>query len=149
MQSTCQKIITYIASGKRYPVARFELHSSRNTELVSVALDRVHLNHIDDSIEQIKYHACLLEKLEQQGFIRLEYALPVTVRSDYQIFYDSAAYRQLCALVKEGKSRPGFLFDQAVIRRGRAVLTAAGKRQAGLLVVVPVSRQNNKQRKSV
>ena len=69
----------------------------------------------------------LLKNLEQKGCLRLRYGLFVTVAADYAPYPASSLFAMLQELVGEGKEREGFLFDTAVINRGMAELTKAGR----------------------
>ena len=113
-------LLESVAAAKRYPVVRFELWSSRDRELRSTALNNVRLEAADEPMETVKARG---DKL-----IRLDFGPAVTVASDYAVYGRSAVYALLCGMVEEGKGRPGFLFDTPHIRRGRAVLTARGRR---------------------
>ena len=90
-----QKLLRSIGAVRRYPVCRFELRSSKDRELCSVALDAVHLQDAGEEIGPVKERATLLKSLEQKGMIVLYYGLTTYVKSDYQIFHDSAVFHQL------------------------------------------------------
>ncbi len=121
-------LLESIAAAKRYPVVRFELRSSRERELCSTALNNVRLEAADEPMETVKTRGETLARLADAGLIRLDFGPAVTVASDYAVYGRSAIYALLCEMVEEGRSRPGFLFDTPHIRRGRAVLTAGGRR---------------------
>lgn len=121
-------LLESIAAAKRYPVVRFELWSSRDRELRSTALNNVRLEAADEPMETVKARGDKLARLAEAGLIRLDFGPAVTAASDYAVYGRSAVYALLCGMVEEGKGRPGFLFDTPHIRRGRAVLTAKGRR---------------------
>lgn len=122
-----QKLLRSIGAVRRYPVCRFELRSSKDRELCSVALDAVHLQDAGEQIEPVKERATLLKSLEQKGLIVLYYGLSAYVKSDYQIFHDSAVFYQLQELAVEGGKREDYLFDHAFLKKGQAVLTVKGR----------------------
>lgn len=122
-----QKLLQSIGTVRRYPVCRFELRSSKDSELCSVALDAVHLQDANEEIESIKERGELLRSLEQKGLIVLYFGLTTYVKSDYQIFHDSVIFRQLQELAAEGGKREGYLFDRAFLKKGQAVLTVKGR----------------------
>ncbi|HJD23169.1 MAG TPA: hypothetical protein H9694_03375 [Firmicutes bacterium] len=126
-------LLATIAGVKRYPLVRLELRSSRERELRSTALNHVRLENPDEPMAAIKARGQALARLEQAGLIKIDYRPAVTVAADYAVYRQSAVYRELCALVEEGKGRPGFLFDTPHIRRGRAVLTPKGRRILGII----------------
>ena len=120
-------LLREIGEGRRYPVVCFELRSSREPSLRSVALREVHMETGRETMEEVKARAALLKNLEQKGCLRLRYGLFVTVAADYAPYPASSLVAMLQELVGEGKEREGFLFDTAVINRGMAELTKAGR----------------------
>ena len=109
-----KQLLKEIAGANRYPVCRFELRSSREDELISTALDAVHLERQDEEMEPVKARAPLLKSLEEKGLLVLYY-------------HDSDLFHLLEQLVAEGSQREGYLFDYAFVKRGMAVLTCKGK----------------------
>ena len=122
-----ESLLREIDGRRRYPVVCFELRSSQEPALRSVALRNVHMETGRETMEEVKTRAALLQSLEEKGYIRLRYGLFVTVASDYAIYPASSLFAMLRELVEEGKQREGFLFDAAGINRGRAELTEAGR----------------------
>ena len=120
-------LLREIGQSRRYPVCRFELRCTREAELVSTALNAVHLQSAQDTMYSIKARAALLLKLEEKGLIVLYYGLKTFVKSDYQMYHDSDVFAQLCQLAQEGAKREGYLFDYACVKKGIAVLTVRGK----------------------
>lgn len=121
------ELLHQIGRCRRYPVCRFELRSYREEELVSTALDAVHLQNEQETMESIKARAALLLSLEEKGLIVLYYGLKTFVKSDYQCYHNSAVFAELCELAQEGAKREGYLFDHAFVKKGIAVLTIRGK----------------------
>ena len=87
----------------------------------------MHLQDAGEQIEPVKERATLLKSLEQKGLIVLYYGLTTYVKSDYQIFHDSAVFHQLQELAAEGGKREDYLFDRAFLKKGQAVLTVKGR----------------------
>lgn len=111
----------------RFPLVRYELRSSRERSLSSIALNHVFLKRPTDTMEQVKERAAVIQGLEEKGLVSLDYHLFVTVRSDYRVYEESRIFSELCDLVMEAKYRPGYLFDTAYVKRGMATLTPAGR----------------------
>lgn len=105
------------------PVARFELHSSAEPELVSTALNHVYMTSPEASMEQVKETASLLSHLEELGLIEVIYRPFATAPAAYEIYRQSGLFAELKRLTEEGRERPGFLFDTPIICRGLAVPT--------------------------
>lgn len=122
-----KELLKAIHEVPRFPIARFELRSTKQRELLSFALKHVYLTDPEASMEQVKADSAALEHLSQEKLITLDYALAVTVKKDYDVYFESELYKQFCEMVEEGKKKPGFLFDTPAIRRGVAKLTAKGQ----------------------
>ncbi len=126
--STDQKnLIASIKNCKRYTVTRFELHSSTQPDLISTALNFVHLDDIHETMETVKQRGDLIRNMSESGLIRVCFHLPVSARSDFQVYLDSDLFQQLCELVEEGKQKPDFLFDTPAIQRGVLTVTEKGR----------------------
>lgn len=83
-----KQLLKEISGANRYPVCRFELRSSREDELISTALDAVHLERQDEEMEPVKARARLLKSLEEKGLLVLYYDLKSYVKKDYQPYHD-------------------------------------------------------------
>lgn len=115
-------MLSAVAHAKRFPIVRFELHSSQEPELRSIALNHVYILSPDDSIEEVKERSAALESLRKRGLIRISYSLPAYVQSDYRIYYQSKLYELLCHTVMEAQGKEGFLFDFPAMRFGQVFL---------------------------
>ena len=62
-----QKLLRSIGAVRRYPVCRFELRSSKDRELCSVALDAVHLQDASEQIEPVSQ--AVREAFDQAGYV--------------------------------------------------------------------------------
>lgn len=121
-------LIADIKDRKRYTVVRFELHNSRERDLISTALNFVHIDDIHDTMEIVKERSALIREMSKDGLIQVCFHLPISARSDFQVYYDSDLFAQLCNLVKEGQSKPDYLFDTAGMKRGVLTVTSKGRR---------------------
>lgn len=119
--------ISNIKNSKRFAVTRFELRSSTEPDLISTALNYVHLENPNESMETVKKRSALIEKMYHDGLINVCYHLPLSARSDFQVYLDSDVYHQLCQLVEDGKQKPDFLFDTAYLKRGVITVTEKGR----------------------
>lgn len=125
------QLLNRIAACKRFPVARLELRSTKDSSLRSVALDNVILSDKNDSMDMVKELGTTLAQLEEMELVQIDFALKVAVSSDYTIFRESDIYAQLCELAEQAKGREGFLFDTPAIKKGLVRLTAKGQSLAG------------------
>lgn len=121
-----KRILVELSQSTRYPVARFELHSDQEPELVSVALNYVRITEETDSMELVRERSDALRHLMELGLVFLDYTVSVWAAGDYDVYYRSKLYEMFCHTVMEGAKREGFLFDLAVLRKGRAYLTNRG-----------------------
>ncbi|MBC8586408.1 hypothetical protein [Youxingia wuxianensis] len=121
-----KQLLFSIYGKKRFSIVRFELRSSKEKDLISTALNHVHLESREDTMETVKALGAKLAALQEKGLIFISYSLAVTARSDYALYYESQLYRQFCALTEQGKQRPEFLFDTPYIKRGLVTLTPKG-----------------------
>lgn len=119
-------LLQEIRASRRFPVANFELRSSKDPSVFSGALQNVHLYSIDDTMEEVVRRGELLERLARKGLVFLNYELRAYVQSDYAPYRESDLFRELEASMKEAKDE-GFYFDYAFLKKGLAVLTPRGK----------------------
>ena len=122
------ELLGKIAEAKRYALVQFELGSSKDTSLRSIALRNVHIVEEDESMQIVKARGAVLQRLSDEGYIILDFHPAVHVASDYAIYSKSAIYMQLCEMAEEAKTKPGFLYDSPCIRKGSVVLTAKGRK---------------------
>ena len=66
-----KNFIFQIANSIRYPIVRLELRSSKERSLISTALNHVHLETKQDSMEVVKQRASILQSLCEKGFIEI------------------------------------------------------------------------------
>lgn len=119
LTQTERELLQAVRSAKRFPLVRFELRNSEEPELRSIALNHVYITDPEDSMELVKERSAALESLRRRGLVRISYALPAYVQSDYQIYYRSKLYELLCHTVLEAQGKPGFLFNLPAMRFGQ------------------------------
>lgn len=120
------QMLKEIAEVKRFPIVRFELRSSKDESLRSIALPNVRITKPDDTMELVRERGDALQRLKNDGCVILDFHPAAVVAADYAVYKESALYAQLCEAAEEGKKRPDFLFDIPWIKKGRAVLTEKG-----------------------
>lgn len=119
LTQTERELLQAVRSAKRFPLVRFELRNSEEPELRSIVLNHVYITDPEDSMELVKERSAALESLRRRGLVRISYALPAYVQSDYQIYYRSKLYELLCHTVLEAQGKPGFLFNLPAMRFGQ------------------------------
>lgn len=119
LTQTERELLQAVRSARRFPLVRFELRNSEEPELRSIALNHVYITDPEDSMELVKERSAALESLRRRGLVRISYALPAYVQSDYQIYYRSRLYELLCHTVLEAQGKPGFLFNLPAMRFGQ------------------------------
>lgn len=119
LTQTERELLQAVRSAKRFPLVRFELRNSEEPGLRSIALNHVYITDPEDSMELVKERSAALESLRRRGLVRISYALPAYVQSDYQVYYRSRLYELLCHTVLEAQGKPGFLFNLPAMRFGQ------------------------------
>lgn len=119
LTQTERELLQAVRSARRFPLVRFELRNSEEPGLRSIALNHVYITDPEDSMELVKERSAALESLRRRGLVRISYALPAYVQSDYQIYYRSRLYELLCHTVLEAQGKPGFLFNLPAMRFGQ------------------------------
>ncbi len=119
LTQTERELLQAVRSARRFPLVRFELRNSEEPGLRSIALNHVYITDPEDSMELVKERSAALESLRRRGLVRISYALPAYVQSDYQVYYRSRLYELLCHTVLEAQGKPGFLFNLPAMRFGQ------------------------------
>lgn len=121
-----KEVLLAIQNNKRFPIVRFELHSTKEKKLVSTALNNVWITDAQDSMETVKARGAVLQSLQEKKLIIINYSLKAWVAADFKIYYASKLYEMLCHMVMEGQKNPKFLFDMPYMKRGMVTLTKSG-----------------------
>lgn len=108
------------------PLARFLMASTKSSHIESIALAPVYLTDNTLSVSEVRQVGDILTGLEDKGIISLDYNIPLS-NYDYSPYHDSAAFRALEDVVREGSQQEGFLFDRAIIETGSMALTEFGQ----------------------
>lgn len=119
LTKTEKEMLEAVRNAKRFPLVRFELRSSEEPELRSIALNHVYITRPEDSMELVKQRSAALEGLRKKGLVKISYSLPAYVQSDYRIYYQSSLYELLCHTVMEASGKPDFLFYLPAMRFGQ------------------------------
>ena len=119
LTKTEKEMLEAVRNAKRFPLVRFELRSSEEPELRSIALNHVYITRPEDSMELVKQRSAALEGLRKKGLVKISYSLPAYVQSDYRIYYQGSLYVLLCHTVMEASGKPDFLFDLPAMRFGQ------------------------------
>lgn len=137
-----RELLLAVRDCNRFPIGRFELHSTKDDSLVSTALDHVVIESPDDSMEQVKIIGAALASLEEKGLVLLDYDLKVRVVSDYDAIANSDLFAQFCQMAEDAQLHPEFLFDRAELAKGMARITLKGERVArSLHARIPVKQR--------
>lgn len=126
-EAVLQEVLQMVCAEDSCPIVRFELTSSRNEEILSVALDRVLIDRVDDTMERVKQRAEALTLLEQNGYLLVSYGAVMEQEDAYDISRESALYEYFQGVVAEARSRADFAFDTGRMQRGVVLLTEKGK----------------------
>ena len=117
----------YLRRRARMPIARFELISSREPELVSVALNDVVLLDPEDTMAEVKERAAQIARFREKGLLTTRYDIRFADGDLEALYEDSALFGELWVLSQQGRGKEGFLFDDARVRMGVITLTPKGR----------------------
>lgn len=117
----------YLRRRARMPIARFELVSSLDEELLSVALNDVVLLSPEDTMEEVKERAAQIARYREKGLLTTRYDFRYSYSGLLELYEDSNLFNELWVLTQQGRGREGFLFDHAQVRMGLIVLTPKGR----------------------
>ena len=122
-----REVPRYLRRRARMPVARFELVSSLDPELLSVALDDVVLLDPEDTMEEVKDRAAQLARFREKGLLTVRYDIRYADSALLDLYEDSDLFNELWVLSQQGRGKEGFLFDHAQVRMGLILLTPRGR----------------------
>lgn len=111
-----------LASVQYLPLAEFEMKSSKESDFSTIALSPVFIEDTMESMEFIKLKGNFLKKLEEKGFITLDYDIELE-NYDYKEFFESDCFEYFKKTVKEGSTQENFLGDIAHLSKGSMALT--------------------------
>lgn len=117
----------YLRRRARMPIARFELISSREPELVSVALNDVVLLDPEDTMAEVKERAAQIARFREKGLLTTRYDIRFADGDLEALYEDSALFGELWVLSQQGRGKEGYLFDDARVRMGVITLTPKGR----------------------
>ena len=130
-----REIPRYLRQRVLMPIARFELISSLDEELLSVALNDVVLLDPEDTMKKVKDRAAQIARFREKGLLTVRYDMRIADGDLFAMYENSNLFNELWVLAQQGRGKEGFLFDDAQVRMGLIVLTAKGR---GLFGVPPL-----------
>lgn len=130
-----REVPRYLRQRVLMPIARFELISSLDEELLSVALNDVVLLDPEDTMEEVKDRAAQIARFREKGLLTVRYDMRIADGDLFAMYENSNLFNELWVLAQQGRGKEGFLFDDAQVRMGLIVLTAKGR---GLFGVPPL-----------
>ncbi len=115
------------------PVVQFIMKSEKSSHFESIALSPVFMVSESDDIEKIKTTGAALKILENQGFLTLDYDIPLDNYS-YDEYKNSAVYKEFTLMMEEAATRDGFVYDSAELNFGSIALTDKGEATVATLL---------------
>ena len=122
-----REVPRYLRQHPLMPIARFELVSSLDDELLSVALNDVVLLDPEDTMEEVKDRAAQIARFREKGLLTTRYDMRVADGDLTAMYENSNLFNELWVLAQQGRGKEGFLFDNARVRMGLIALTAKGR----------------------
>lgn len=123
--SAQKEILCSMTQNRRFPLVRFELHRENQPELCSIALNYVFIKDPADSMELVKERGEALRTLMEQGIVYINYTTRTWVHGDYDVYYRSKLYEDLCHSVMESSKNPAAIFNLPYMRKGYASFTSS------------------------
>lgn len=121
--SAQKEVLCSMTQNRRFPIVRFELHREGQPDLCSIALNYVRIEAPADSMELVKERGKALRTLMEQGVVYIDYTTRAWVQGDYDVYYRSKLYEELCHMVMESSKDPAAVFNLPYMRKGYASFT--------------------------
>ncbi len=112
-----QQFLQDLTKHRFLPVTQFVIKSSKQSSFECVALAPVYILGEAHTIDEIKQTGKQLKELEDMGYITLDYDIPIK-NFNYDVYYNSDAFKFFKDTVDEGKDKQGYLGDMAIIQTG-------------------------------
>lgn len=121
-----REFLLALAQSPDIPLSRFLLTSTKSDHLESIALAPVYIIDGTESVAQLRERGTVLSSLDEKGLITLDYDQSLE-NFNYDLYQNSTAYQELRELVRGGKKKAGFLFDDTRLDSGSVALTSLGQ----------------------
>ncbi len=109
--------LNHLLGYKFMPVTRFVVKSSKESDFENVVLEPVFVVEESDTMEFVKNFGNKLQKLENLGFLTLDYDIPLD-GYNYNEYHNSEIFAYFKNTVEEAKGKDGFLGDIPEIECG-------------------------------
>ncbi len=120
-----QIFLSYLVAHQYLPVVQFVMLSSENPVFRKVSLSPAYIEDVSDSFEKIQMMGTMLDKLESDGFITLDFDIPLQ-NCDYTEYYNSDIFAFYKNMISEiSSNQVAFMGDTATIEKGSMAATAA------------------------
>ncbi len=112
-----EHFLSHLVQAKFLPIAQFVVKSSKEDSFETVALSPVFIEQDDTTIERVKELGRILKRIEDAGYIDLDFDIPLTNYA-YTEFKNSQLFAFFQKTVEEGSSKENFLGDIALLECG-------------------------------
>ncbi len=119
------EFLSYLVAHQFLPMVQFVMLSSENPTFKKVSLSPAYIEDITDSFEKIQLTGTMLDKLESEGFITLDFNVELQ-NCDYTEYFNSDIFAFYKSMINEiSSNQAAFMGDTATIEKGSMAPTAA------------------------
>ncbi len=119
------KFLSYLVAHQFLPMVQFVMLSSENKEFKKVSLSPAYIEDVTDTFEKIQTMGTMLDRLESEGFITLDFNVPLQ-NCSYNEYYNSEVFAFYKNMISEiSLNQVAFMGDTATIEKGSIAATAA------------------------
>ncbi len=111
------EFLTHLMTHRFLPVAQYVVKSTKESAFESIALTPVHMQHVSQTMEEVRAMGAMLTRLSDLGWITLDFDLPLT-NYPYEEYHKADLFAYFQQTVEEAKAHAHFLGDTAVLECG-------------------------------
>ncbi len=120
-----REFLSYLVAHQFLPMVQFVMLSSENPEFKKVSLSPAYIEDVTDTFEKIQTTGTMLDKLESEGFLSLDFNVPLQ-NCEYEEYYNSEVFAFYKNMINEiSSNQAAFVGDTATIEKGSMAPTAA------------------------
>lgn len=118
-----KEILCSMLEHRRFPVVRFELHREDDPKHWKIERNYIYMTAPADSDELVAARSEALRTLMEQGVIFIDYTIHTWVQGDYDVYYHSKLYENLCHTMLQQANSPQTEYDLPYMRKGYVSFT--------------------------
>ncbi len=120
-----REFLSYLVAHQFLPMVQFIMLSSENPTFKKISLSPAYIESVTDSFEKIQTTGAMLDRLESEGFITLDFNVPLQ-NCEYEEYYNSDVFAFYKSMISEiSSNQAAFMGDTATIEKGSMAPTVA------------------------